>query len=130
MKTKYLFIYAPNGITHETVLYTVMIGNSKADNNILRFLQSLSFNNDYYFRKYDNEVAEFVGKIKAQFLPPGRFISDVPHRVTVSASELKQAVLAGNFSHKPLPKGYSYTTAQVDLDFRFNLLKQICHERK
>lgn len=130
MKTKYLFIYAPGVITHDTVIYTVMIGTSKQDCKILRFLESLSFNHDYYFRKYDNEAAEFVYRIKESFLPPGRIMSDTPPRRTVSAKEIKKAILDGLFSHKPLPRGYYYTATQIDINLKYEQTKKICYERK
>lgn len=130
MKTKYLFIYAPKVITHDTVIYTVMIGTSKQDCRILRFLQSLSFNHDYYFRKYDNEAAEFVYRIKKSFLPPGRIMSDTPPRRTVSAKEIRKAILDGLFSHKPLPRGYYYTATQIDINLKYEQSKKICYERK
>lgn len=112
MKAKFIFIHAASVITKSTVFYTVMIGHSQQDQRDLRFFQSLTFNTDYYFRKFSTDVHNFLMRINDNLFPGSTKM--MLSLSSVTPAELRSMVLSGRFSLAPLPAGYTYFRSQLD----------------
>lgn len=63
MKSAYLMIVAEKEILATSPFYKVYVGTSNSDQHDLQYLQEYCSTHNYYFQKYNHEVAKFLDKI-------------------------------------------------------------------
>lgn len=121
MKTRYILIHCEKELTQDTVFYTVWIGSSERDTKDLAFLQSLKFIKHFYFRKYDDEAAQFKNNC-AKSLFPGCFMPLLElKQETLTAHQAVLLVRSGYFGKSYLPKVHSEFRRKFDVKFNAQL---------
>ena len=117
MKTRYILIHCENELSPDTVFYTVWVGDSKRDKSDLQALQSLRFNNNFYFRQYDSEAAQFKMHC-AESLFPGAFMPLMELKTSsITVHEARELVRTGYFGESYLPQGHIQFRSKFDVKF-------------
>lgn len=108
MKRKYLFIHCSGSLTSNVPFVTVWIGESRRDQRVLRFFNSLRSHSAFYFEKWSKSVDDFRTRCVDSFFPgqtdvrflrslvaDGRQLMDIllegvprPGRATIPAREI------------------------------------------
>ena len=117
MKTRYILIHCEKELTPETVFYDVWVGSSQQQQRDLRFLQTLSFSPNFYFKRYDDQAAIFKRRV-AESLFPGVLMPMLELKnCSLSVSEARALVRSGYFGKTFLPKGHSDFRCKHDVKF-------------
>lgn len=69
MKRKYLFIHCSGSLTSNVPFVTVWIGESRRDQRVLRFFNSLRSHSAFYFEKWSKSVDDFRTRCVNSFFP-------------------------------------------------------------
>lgn len=69
MKRKYLFIHCSGSLTSNVPFVTVWIGESRRDQRVLRFFNSLRSHSAFYFEKWSKSVDDFRTRCVSSFFP-------------------------------------------------------------
>lgn len=110
MKRKYLFIHCSGSLTSNVPFVTVWIGESRRDQRVLRFFNSLRSHSAFFFEKWSKSVYDFRTRCVNSFFPghtdvrflrslvaDGRKLMDIllegvprPERATIPAREVAE----------------------------------------
>lgn len=69
MKRKYLFIHCSGSLTSNVPFVTVWIGESRRDERVLRFFNSLRSHSAFFFEKWSKSVDDFRTRCVNSFFP-------------------------------------------------------------
>lgn len=69
MKRKYLFIHCSGSLTSNVPFVTVWIGESRRDQRVLRFFNSLRSHSAFFFEKWSKSVDDFRTRCVNSFFP-------------------------------------------------------------
>lgn len=92
MKSKYIFIHCEKELEPNTIIYTVMLGNSARDEHAKKRLEQLAHSSNFYFKPYSLNVCNYLQKVHECFSEKPWWEDDVPPRKIISAKELLQLI--------------------------------------
>ena len=126
MKTKYLFCKCLDVITRDTLFVDVYVGSSRQDIRDCDYLSELALSPDYFFRKYDDVVSDFVHNLSCSFdYVPGSF--QFPVVCSMSVKQLRQLLRSGDYEHYAAT--FIRVVTSLSTRFRINDAFKLAHER-